>query len=144
MAGSSAIAGIEAGLQVKVSLHGIGYMVNDLVRNRYEVPMVYFPINNDFEMVVDRLVKEQRAYIFDVETGDYRGIRVGEDLVDIRAYDYDAFEEVKDYYPIVCDLINGDLELVDLVDVARGNGALENTVLLTALSTSNAGTIVLE
>ena len=53
MAGSSAMAGIEAGLQVKVSLYGIGYMVDDLTSNRYEVPMVYFPINNDFERVID-------------------------------------------------------------------------------------------
>lgn len=144
MAGSSVMAGIEAGIQVKVSLYGIGYMVKDLTSNRYEVPMVYFPINNDFERVINQLVKEQRAYVLDTETGDYRGIRVGEDLVDIRAYDYDAFEEVKDYYPIVYDMINGDINLVDLIDIARGNGILENTVLLTALSTSNVGAIVLE
>ncbi|WP_233120193.1 hypothetical protein [Tissierella creatinophila] len=144
MSGSSDIAGIEAGIQVKVSLYGIGYIVDDLTRNRYEVPMLYFPINNDFEKVIDRLVKEQRAYVFDVETGDYRGIRVGEDLVDIRAYDYDAFEEVRDYYPIVYGLINEDIDLVDLVDIAQGNGILENTVLLTALSASNVETIILE
>lgn len=144
MAGSSAMAGVEAGLQVKVSLYGINYMVDDLLSNRYEVPMVYFPINNDFERVIDWLVKKQGAYIFDTEIGDYRGICVGEDLVDIRAYDYDAFEEVKDYYPIVYDLINGDIDVVDLIDIARGNGTLENTMLLTALGSSNAETIILE
>lgn len=144
MAGSSSMAGVEAGLQVKVSLYGINYMVDDLLSNRYEVPMVYFPINNDFERVIARLVKKQGVYIFDIEIGDYRGIRVGEDLVDIRTYDYDAFEEVKDYYPIVYDLINGDIDVVDLIDIARGNGTLENTMLLTALSNSNAETIILE
>ena len=35
MAGSSVMAGIETGLQVKVSLYGIGYMINDLTSNRY-------------------------------------------------------------------------------------------------------------
>lgn len=144
MAGSSAMAGVEAGLQVKVSLYGINYMVDDLLSNRYEVPMVYFPINNDFERVIDQLVKKQGAYIFDVEIGDYRGIRVGDDLVDIRAYDYDAFEEVKDYYLIIYDLINGDIDIVDLIDIARGNGTLENTMLLTALGSSNAETIILK
>lgn len=144
MAGSTEMVGIEAGLQVKVSLDGVEYVVNDLINDRYEVPMVYFPINNDFEEVIDRLVREQRAYVLDTDTGGYRDIRVGEDLVDIRAYDYDAFEEVKDYYPIVYGLITGDIDLVDLIDIARGNGTLENTVLLTALSTSNAQTIVLE
>lgn len=93
---------------------------------------------------MERLVKDRRTNVLDTETGDYRGIRVGEDLVDIRAYDYDAFEEVKDYYPIIYDLINGDIDLVDLIDIARGNGTLENTVLLTALSASNAGAIILE
>lgn len=144
MAGGSAMAGVEAGLQVKVSLYGTNYMVDDLLNNRYEVPMVYFPINNDFERIINQLVKKQGAYIFDIETGDYRGVRVGEDLVDIRAYDYDAFEEVKDYYPIIYDLINGDIDVVDLIDIARGNGTLENMMLLTALGSSNAETIILE
>ena len=52
--------------------------------------------------------------------------------------------EVKDYYPIVYDLINGDIDVVDLIDIARGNGTLENTMLLTALGSSNAETIILE
>ena len=143
MAGSSAIAGIEAGLQVKVSLQGIRYVGDDLLARRYEVPMVYFPINNDFEKVVDYLAKQRKAYVLDPATGEYRDIHIGEDFVDIRAYDYDAFEEVKDYYPIVHALLRGDIELVDLVDIAYGNGTLENTVLMTALTSSNAETIVL-
>lgn len=144
MSGSSTIAGIEAGLQVKVSLHGVSYIVNDLKRNRYDVPIIYFPINNDFERVIDRLVKTERVQVLDAETSSYRGLRIGEDLIDIRAYDYCAFEEVKDYYPIVYDLINGDIELVELIDIAKGNGVLENTVLLAALSSSNSETIILE
>lgn len=143
MNGSSTMSGIEAGLQVKVSLNGTEYMVNDLVTGRYEVPMVYFPINNDFEKVVDQLIKNQSAFVLDPETGDYRGVIVGEDLVDIRAYDYEAFEEVKDYYPIIIDLLNGDIEITDLIDIARGNGVLQNTVMLTALDRSNANSIIL-
>ena len=139
------MSGIEAGLQVKASLNGDGYMLNDLINNRYEVPMVYFPVNNDFERIVDRLVKNQHAYVLDPDTGEYRGIRVGEDLVDIRAYDYDAFEEVKDYYPLVYDLMDGEIDIVDLVDIGLQNrdGVLKNTVMLTALKTSNSDQIIL-
>lgn len=140
MAGSSAIAGIEAGLQVKTSFNG-KYVVSHI--DRYEVPVVYFPINNDFDKVADFLVRERRANVLDIETGEYRGIRIGEDLVDIRAYDCDAFEEVKDYYPIINKLIKGDINLEDLIDIAQGNGTLENTVLLTGLSCSNAEAIIL-
>lgn len=63
--------------------------------------------------------------------------------MDIRAYDYEAFEEVKDYYPIIIDLLNGDIEITDLIDIARGNGVLQNTVMLTALDRSNANSIIL-
>ena len=120
-------------------------MLNDLRKNRYEVPMVYFPVNNDFERIVDRLVKDQKAYVLDPDTGDYRGIRVGEDLVDIRAYDYDAFEEVKDYYPLVYDLIDGEIDIVDLVDIGlqQRDGVLKDTVMLSALKSSNSTQIIL-
>ncbi len=145
MAGSNGMSGIEAGLQVKASLNGDGYMLNDLINNRYEVPMVYFPVKNDFERIVDKLVKNQHAYVLDPDTGDYRGIRVGEDLVDIRAYDYDAFEEVKDYYPLVYDLMDGEIDIVDLVDIGLKNrdGVLKNTVMLSALMNSNSNQIIL-
>ena len=143
MSGSTLVSGIEAGLQVKVSLCGIKYMVDDLETNRYEVPMVYFPINNDFEKIVGKLIKDKKTFVFDPDTGEYRGVNIGEDIVDIRAYDYDAFEEVKDYYPIIVDLIKGDIEIADLVDIARGNGVLQNMVMTAALSSSNADCIIL-
>lgn len=143
MSGSTLVSGIEAGLQVKVSLCGIKYMVDDLETNRYEVPMVYFPINNDFEKIVGKLIRDKKTFVFDPDTGEYRGVNIGEDIVDIRAYDYDAFEEVKDYYPIIVDLIKGDIEIADLVDIARGNGVLQNMVMTAALSSSNADCIIL-
>lgn len=142
MSGSTTISGIEAGLQVKVSLHGIKYMVNDLLENRYEVPMVYFPINNDFEIVIDYLLRSGKAYMLDPQTQEYRGIIPGEDIVDIRAYDYDSFEEVKDYYPIICDLIDGRIQIDELVNIAYGHSSLKNAVLSTALQNSNASSII--
>ena len=143
MAGSSSIAGVEAGLQVKVSLHGIRYMVNDLLQSRYEVPMIYFPINNDFDAVIDYLLRSGKAYMLDPETQEYRGIIPGKDIVDIRAYDYDSFEEVKDYFPIICDLLDEEIQIDDLVDIAFRNSSLENAVFSTALQDSNANSIII-
>lgn len=143
MRGSTSTKGVEAGLQVKNSVNGLGYIYSDLIHFRYEVPILYFPISNDYEKIVDRLAKDPRAEILDPESGEYRRIRPGEDLIDIRAYDYEAYAEVKDYYPIIQDLISGDLELDDLVDEAWGKPTLENTVLLTALSTNTTRPLVL-
>lgn len=75
-------------------------------------------------------------------TGEYRNIIIGDDIVDIRTYDHDAFEEVKDYYPIVVALLKGDIEIADLIEIARGNGTLQNIVLSTAISVSNADSII--
>ncbi len=143
MAGSTSMYGVEAGLQVKASLDGISYVVNDLETNRYEVPMVYFPINNDFEKVVDKLIRDKKTFVLNPNTGEYRNIIIGDDIVDIRTYDHDAFEEVKDYYPIVVALLKGDIEIADLIESARGNGTLQNIVLSTAISVSNADSIIL-
>ena len=142
MAGSSRQCGIEAGLQVKASIDGIGYVYRDIANSRYEVPIVYFPIMNDFERIADRLVKEN-AKFRDPQTGEYRNIRIGEDFIDIRAYDIEAFEEVKDYYPIISDLMDGEIELDDLVDEAMGNPTFENTMMMTAINSATPNTIVL-
>ena len=47
-----------------------------------------------------------------------------------------------DYYPIVSDLISGDLELDELVDIAFKRPSLQNIVLGTALQESNAEIII--
>ena len=143
MAGSTPQQGVEAGLQVKASSDGFAYIYQDIVSSRYEVPIIYFPIMNDFERLADRLVKDRSAKFLDPSTGEYRDIRIGEDLIDARAYDIDAFEEVKDYYPIIYDLLNDQIDLVDLVDIARGNPTLENTMMMTAINSASTDTIIL-
>lgn len=88
MAGSTAMSGIEAGLQIKVSLDGMNYFFRDLGSCRYEVPLVYFPINNDYERILMRLEREARTTMLDPFTGEYRRFRPEEDFIDIRAYDH--------------------------------------------------------
>lgn len=146
MNGGSYMSGITAGLQIKVSLRGINYVLQDLINQRYEVPMVYFPLNNDYEHILARLERETRTSILDPQTGEYRRIRPEEDFVDIRAYDHDAYEEVKDYYPLVNALLEGNIVPADLVDIAiqHRDPVLKNTVMLTAVQNSNSDQIILQ
>lgn len=57
-----------------------------------------------------------------------------------------AYEEVKDYYPLMNALINGDIEPAGLVDFAlrHNDPVLKNTVMLTALQRSNSNQVVLQ
>lgn len=144
MANDSTMSGLEAGLQVKVSQHGSKYIFSDLINERYEVPIVYFPLNNDFNEIIENIFKSKFAHVVDPITAEPKEIEIGKDLVDVRAYDYDAFEEVRDYYPIIYDLIIGKTKLEDLINIAYGNGTLENAILLTTLGESNAETFILK
>lgn len=146
MDGSGYMSGITAGLQIKISLNGINYVLGNLINCRYEVPMVYFPLKNDYEVILSRLEREVRTSMLDPDTGEYRRIRPEEDFVDIRAYDYDAYEEVKDYYSLVYALLDGDIEPADLVDIAiqHRDPVLKDTVMLTALQNSNSEQIILQ
>ena len=92
MGGSSSKSGIEAGIQLKVSSDGVQYVVPDIINNRYEVPVVYFPLNNDYEKVINTIMK-RRPLFWDPDTGNYRDFIPADDLVDIRAYDFDSYGE---------------------------------------------------
>lgn len=144
MDGGTYMSGIIAGLQIKVSLNGINYVPRDLLNNRYEVPMIYFPLRNDYEQILSRLERDARTSILDPVTGEYRRMRPEEDFVDIRAYDYDAYEEVKDYYPLVYALLEGDIEPANLVDIAmqHRDPVLKDAVMLSALQNSNLDQII--
>ena len=126
-------AGIEAGLQIKVSTDGMRYILNDLLSRRYEVPLVYFPLYNDFERIVDALA---RNTVNDPITDEIRPINIGEDFIDVRALDYGVFDEVKSYLPLVLALINDEISPRDLVYEATHNPLLQNAVVSSVLQES--------
>lgn len=133
-------AGIEAGLQIKVSVDGMRYILNDLLSRRYEVPLVYFPLHNDFERIFDVL---SRKRVTDPFTNEIRPLEIGEDFIDVRALDYDVFEEVKSYFPLVLALLNDEIRPKDLVYEATGNPLLQNAVVSSVLQESpNTETII--
>lgn len=134
-------AGIEAGLQIKVSMDGMRYILNDFLSRRYEVPLVYFPLHNDFERIVDALA---RKTVNDPLTDEIRPLNIGEDFIDVRALDYNVFDEVKSYFPLVLALINDELSPRDLVLEATNNPLLKNAVVSSVLQESpNTETIII-
>lgn len=133
MDGSTQLAGLEAGLQVKVSGDGCSYFLNDLYIVRYEVPVVYFDINNDFEAVASKLIE------FRQRRNESR-VLINEDLISARAIDFDAFQEVHYYVDLVLALLDGRLKPEDLVNEAEKYSSLMNAISSAGLENYGIGT----
>lgn len=88
--GSSNVSSIQAGLQIKVSGNGVNYVQRAMVRGQYEVPVVYFPINDDFDQIAANLRKK-------ADTGELEPIEIGVDLINARDVDSDSYDRVYDY-----------------------------------------------
>lgn len=53
--GGSVQGAQPCGLQIKVSTDGIGYVAQDISKARYQVPIVYFDLQEDFDSLVSHL-----------------------------------------------------------------------------------------
>ena len=126
VAGGKTISGVVAGLQVKVSGNGLNYIQKPLVDQRYEVPLVYFPMNDDFDRILDRVNRLKMV------------VEPGVDFIDVRDFDANAFFEIKEYYPLLLGLFNGQMSCDDFVKEASGVNSLRNGILATTLSVDTA------
>lgn len=133
MKGSTQIAGLEAGLQVKVSGDGCKYFLNDLYDIRYEVPVVYFDINNDFDIMASKLIEYRQK-------NDKSKIYINEDLICARAVDFSSFQEIDYYVDLVMALLKGRLQPEDLVNEAEKYTSLMNAVSSAGLESLGIGT----
>ncbi len=86
-----------AGLQVKVSADGFSYVYSDLLNRRYEVPLVYFDLNNDYDEIAQRIYKERHDVI------------IGEDFINAKAVNREEYEELIDYMELVRRLLAGKI-----------------------------------
>lgn len=137
--GSSYCAGLEAGLQIKkVSKDGKAYFFNDLVKMKYEIPVVYFDICNDFDSIANDLYKlrNRNAGI---------SINIGEDFVSARAVDYNAYQEVLYHIDLIDALINGKITPEQLIDTAASSdsSSLKNAIFSAGLSQIDFNNIIL-
>lgn len=136
MKGSTQLASIEAGLQVKVSGDGASYFLNDLYNIRYEVPVVYFDINNDFESVASKLFEYRQKR-------NKSNVYINEDLIAARAIDFEAFQEVCNYVELVLALLERRLKPEDLVNEAEKYPPLKNAVTAASFEGFGIGTRIL-
>lgn len=102
-------SGIEAGLQLKVSRNGMGYFFQDLCNLRYEVPVVYFDILHDYDVVARELILNQNKYGIPKTT-----IILEENFVRASAIDYRGYSEVCYYEELVMALVTGKLTIEQL------------------------------
>lgn len=137
MNGSNSSSGTIAGLQVKVSGDGYNYFVKDLINKKYEVPLVYFDINNDYDSIFYYLMKEGSSLSY-------------EDFIKASSIDSEAYQEVLFYKDLVQALINGFLspdELLNKTDIVIRDDTLsttfKNTIISTSLSEINIKNILI-
>lgn len=133
MAGSTQLAGLEAGLQVKVSGDGRSYLLNDLYSARYEVPVVYFDMNHDFDVVAGKLIEFKQKR-------DESRVLINRDLISARAIDFDAFQEVYYYVGLVSALLDGRIKPEDLVNEAEKHSSFMNAIFSVGLENCGIGT----
>lgn len=99
---SSALA---AGLQIKVSRDGFRYIYRkDIARSRYEIPLVYFDLKNDFQDLANAIYREER----DIDIG-YDFIR-GSDI------NYDIHDQLYSYYYLLKEILIGKFPIEKLLD----------------------------
>ncbi len=124
--GGSAVSSLPAGLQVKTSTDGVGYVQPDLVKRRYEVPVVYFPINDDYDSIVRNLVRKAAA-------GEIDPVEIGVDFINGKVVDWDAYVMLKESYSILEALYSGRMSEKEFVSKASGIIPLENAVMANIL-----------
>lgn len=82
--------GISAGLQLKASMDGFRYIYrSDVARAKYEVPLVYFDLCNDYYRLTDAIYKEEQDVV------------IGRDLVRGKDIDPSCHDELYSYWWLV-------------------------------------------
>lgn len=95
---------ITAGIQLKVSRDGFKYIFrSDVARGRYEVPLVYFDLSNDYYRLTNAIYAEEH----DVE--------IGIDIVRGRDISMDIHEQLLSYYSIIYDLVLGKMTVDQII-----------------------------
>lgn len=115
-----------AGLQIKATKDGIKYVLPDIIQDRYDVPIIYFDIENDYHKILSKIYKDTNLDL------EYDIIHPNE--IDPRGYD-----EFLHYVDLVYAMVDGKLYPEDLVIGANKSDDLlmKNALLSTTLSNIN-------
>lgn len=95
---------ISAGIQLKVSMDGFRYIYqSDIVRARYEVPLVYFDLCNDYYKLTDAIYAEKPD------------VAIGIDIVRGKDIDPALHDELCSHWRLAENLIRGRMDINDLM-----------------------------
>lgn len=98
-------AGYSAGLQLKVSMDGFKYIYRtDIRRAKYEVPLVYFDLCNDYYQLANAIYKEDRDLV------------LGIDLVRGKDVDPAIHDRLCSYWWLADRLVRGHMTIDQLVN----------------------------
>ena len=96
---------IPAGVQVKVSRDGFKYIYRtDVARGKYEVPLVYFDLSNDYYKLTNAIYQEMNQ------------VEIGVDIVRGRDIDIECHEMLVSYYYLVLELVTGKMTMDQLIN----------------------------
>lgn len=126
MNGSTATGGIDAGLQVKVSMNGMRYVYRDVLDAVYEVPLVYFDLNDDYGLVYRRVQQE-------LNSRGETSRNLQDWFISGRDIDPDAYDEIEYYTDMVRALVNGRLRIEDLINRAERFPSFGSAVMAGAM-----------
>ncbi len=105
---STSAGGYLAGLQVKVSKN-LNYLYRQLTSKFYEVPVVYFDLNRDFEKLSEKLRRDPNAF------GGRQSWKIGVNLICGRSISQEIHDTLEGFYQLLNAVLEGNLSLSDLV-----------------------------
>ena len=120
---STGTAGIDAGLQVKVSTHGMSYVYRDVLDAVYSVPLVYFDVMSKDYGLVYRQVKKTLIERED----DSRNL--DDWFICGREIDCEAYKEIEFYTEMVKALVNGSMRIEDLIKYGEQYPSLGSAIM---------------
>ncbi|WP_455233223.1 hypothetical protein [Geopseudomonas aromaticivorans] len=114
-------AQISAGIQLKVSMDGFQYIYrSDVARAKYEVPLVYFDLCNDYYKLTNAIYQEQRD------------LQIGTDIVRGKDIDPAIHDALCSYWWLAERIVRGQMSINDLVTPAPLLDACQKDLLESA------------
>lgn len=100
--GSTQQSGNVAALQIKASNLGNTYIANEITSQKYDKPIVYFGMKDNYMKIQNRLL-------------DYGAGKKYRKFYNIRDIDEEAYREFIEYKALIKKLINKEMELTELI-----------------------------
>lgn len=119
-------SGDDIGLQVKTSDGNRSYIYKSLMNGFYESPLAYFPLDHDYDVILERLQKNTDS------NKDWTS-----DFINVEEVDPESFDEVKAYYPLIYGLYDGRYKPEDLLAYSDVEPSLQSGIVATVFQIPN-------